>query len=215
MCGGFVLMYSAELGAPGGGYGPARRAASHAAYNIGRILTYSVVGGFMGYAGTFVESAGRLRGIQGLVLLIAGGMMVVLGLNLLGVVGGPGWLDSAGVASKGRFGRAFRSLMQRRGVAAVFGLGLLLGLIPCGLSYTMEIKAASSGGFWQGFSLMAAFGLGTAPALLGVGFFYQLLEAGLRSWLYRLAAVLVLVIGVKTLLHGMAFNGWIPHGPFW
>jgi len=215
MCGGFVLMYSAELGAPGGGNGPAKRAASHAAYNLGRILTYSVVGGFMGYAGTFVESAGRLRGVQGLVLLIAGGLMVLMGLNLLGVIGGAGWLDSAGIASKGRFGRAFRSLMQRRGVSAVFGLGLLLGLIPCGLSYTMEIKAASSGGFWQGFSLMTAFGLGTAPALLGVGLFYQLLEAGMRSWIYRLAAVLVLVIGLKTLLHGMAFNGWIPHGPFW
>jgi len=214
MCGGFVIMYSAELRAAGVNASWSRRAVSHAAYNTGRIITYSLVGGLMGVAGSFVESAGRLQGIQGLALLIAGGMMIALGLNLLGLLGKPGWLDSASVASKGGFGRAFRSLMSRRGTAAVFGLGLLLGLIPCGLSYTMEIKAASSGGFLQGFSLMAAFGLGTVPALVGVGLFYDVLEAKLRARIYKAAAVLVLVIGVKTLLRGLAFNGWIPHGPW-
>jgi hypothetical protein len=215
MCGGFVLMYSAELRASGAYDSRARRASSHAAYNVGRVLTYSLVGGFMGLAGSFVESAGHIQGIQGLALLIAGGMMIVLGLNLLGIIGRPGWLDSASLAGKGGFGRAFRSLMARRGVLAVFGLGLLLGLIPCGLSYTMEIKAASSGGFVEGFSLMAAFGLGTVPALVGVGVFYDVIEAKLRARIYKAAAVLVLLIGIKTLLRGLAFNGWIPHGMFW
>ncbi len=220
MCGGFVLMYSMELS--GGGTASdvrmipsAAPAAAHLMYNAGRVLTYSIVGGFMGYAGSFVEAAGRIRGVQGSALLVAGVFMVVMGFNLLGIIGRPDMMESAAVSESGLFRRAFRRLLGMKSPVAVFPLGLMLGLVPCGLSYTMEIKAASSGGFWQGFSLMAAFGLGTAPALAGLGFVSAALAARLRERIYKAAAVLVTLMGVQALLRGMAFNGWIPHGPFW
>lgn len=216
MCGGFVVMYSSEY-ASGAGPGGARNAPAlaHVMYNAGRILTYSIVGGFMGYIGSFVEAAGRIRGIQGAALLLAGAFMVVMGMNLLGLMGRPDMLDSSGVTETKFFRRAFIKLLRRKGPLATFPLGLMLGLAPCGLSYTMEIRAASSGGFAEGFIMMAAFGLGTAPALLGFGFLYTALAAKFRERIYRLAAVLVVLIGVQSLLRGMAFNGWIPAGPLW
>jgi len=213
MCGGFVLMYSVEMAGRGRGHGAP--VISHVMYNLGRILTYSLVGGFMGFAGSFVEAAGRIRGVQGSALLVAGAFMVVMGLNLMGVIGRPDMIDAVSISESGLFRRAFRRLAGRGGALAVFALGLLLGLVPCGLSYTMEIRAASSGGFWQGFTLMSAFGLGTAPALLGLGFASAALAARFRERVYRLAAVLVVLMGVQALLRGMAFNGWIAHGPLW
>lgn len=211
MCGGFVLMYSTEY-ATAGARVPA---SSHVMYNAGRILTYSLVGGFMGYVGSFVEAAGRLKGIQGAALLLAGAFMVLLGLNLLGVLGRPDALDSGGLTGNRVFRSAFKKLVGMGSPLATFPLGLMLGLVPCGLSYTMEIRAASSGGFAQGFILMAAFGLGTAPAMLGFGFLYTALGARLRQRIYRLAAVLVVLIGVQSVLRGMAHNGWIAPGPLW
>lgn len=220
MCGGFVLMYSMELSgatttAEVSVASSAAPAAAHLLYNAGRILTYSLVGGFMGYAGSFVDAAGRIRGVQGSALLVAGVFMVVMGLNLMGVIGRPDMIESAAVSESGLFRRAFRRLLRIKSPLAVFPLGLMLGLVPCGLSYTMEIKAASSGGFWQGFTLMSAFGLGTAPALAGLGFVSAALAARLRQRIYRAAAALVTLMGVQALLRGMAFNGWIPHGPLW
>lgn len=213
MCGGFVVMYSSEYAT--GGKGSRPPVAAHLMYNTGRILTYSVVGGFMGYAGSFVEAAGRLKGIQGAALFLAGGFMVLLGLNLLGILGRPDMVDNAGIINTKVFRGAFRKILGLKSPMATFPLGLMLGLVPCGLSYTMEIRAASSGGFVQGFVMMSVFGLGTAPALLGFGFMYTAIAARYRERIYRLAAVLVVLIGVQSLLRGMAFNGWIPPGPLW
>lgn len=220
MCGGFVLMYSMELSGAGAAADirsstSGAPMAAHLMYNAGRILTYSIVGGFMGYAGSFVEAAGRIRGVQGSALLVAGAFMVVMGLNLLGVIGRPDMIDSAAVSESGLFRRIFNRLLGMKSPAAVFPLGLMLGLVPCGLSYTMEIRAASSGGFWQGFTLMAVFGLGTAPALAGLGFVSGAIAARLRRKMYKAAAALVIMIGAQALLRGMAFNGWLPHGPLW
>jgi len=210
MCGGFVLMYSVEVGA-GGRPSPS----AHAAFNLGRIFTYSVVGGVMGLVGSFVETAGAIKGVQGLALLLAGGLMILMALNLIGVLGRPGLIDSAGLSGSGPFRSAFLKIMSLKGPLATLALGLLLGFIPCGLSYTMEIKAASSGGFWQGASLMAVFGLGTAPAMFGLGFVSSALAAKLRERIYKVAAVLVLLMGVQAVLRGMAASGWIEHGPAW
>jgi len=210
MCGGFVLMYSTR-----GGQAQATRWPAHILYNSGRILTYSIVGGLMGYAGSFVETAAEIRGIQGAALLLAGTLMVGMGLNLIGLLGRPGSLDSPGITSTRPFRRAFLSLMQG-GPLSTFPLGMLLGLVPCGLSYTMEIKAASAGGFVQGFFLMAAFGLGTAPAMLALGRLSSVLTARFRSRAYRAAAAAVILLGIQSLLRGLAFNGIIDHnGLLW
>lgn len=209
MCGGFVLMYSVEAS------GGTSNWYAHLTYNMGRILTYSLVGGFMGWVGSFVEAAGRIKGVQGLALIVAGFFMVLMGLNLMGVLGRRDALDSSGLTGLGAFRSAFRSLVGSGGPLSMLPLGLLLGLVPCGLSYTMEIKAASSGGFWQGFTLMTVFGLGTVPAMAGFGFFSSYLTGRLKDRIYRLAAAMVILLGVQAFLRGLASSGIVPHWIFW
>jgi len=71
----------------------------------------------------------------------------------------------------------------------------VMGLLPCGLSYTMLIAAAGSGSLYNGALLMLAFGLGTAPAMLLVGIAAGRIGPRLRGALYRMGGALVALMG--------------------
>jgi sulfite exporter TauE/SafE len=209
MCGGFVAMYSLKK--------PATRPALpyHVLYNLGRITTYSVLGGILGYVGSFVAYAGKNRGIPGAVLLIAGIVMVLMGLNIAGVLGKRGLFERAEITGTGLFRDTFRRILTIESVWGTYLLGLLLGFLPCGLLYPIFMSAAASGGFFSGMLVMAVFGAGTIPALMAFGFLVSRIRPHLKATMFRIAAVLIILLGVQTLLRGMAFNGWIPMGKFW
>ncbi len=208
MCGGFVAMYS--LRRPGG----LPSVLPHALYNAGRIVTYSLLGGLFGLAGRFVETFGRVRGIHGAALLTAGVLMIFMGLNMAGVFSRELWTDIK-ITSSPLFRRTLHRILSMESVRATFLLGLLLGLIPCTLVYSMELNAAVSGGPISGMLAMLAFGLGTAPALAGFGFIVTKLRPKFRLILYRTAAVLIILNGLQTFMMGLSFNGWIAPSRFW
>jgi len=209
MCGGFVAMYSLKRPAsqPGLPY--------HLLYNLGRITIYSVLGGILGYIGSFAAYAGEHRGIPGAVLLIAGFIMILMGLNIAGVLGKRGIFEDTGLTETAFFRKVLHRVLGLESVWATFLLGVLLGFLPCGLLYPIFMNAAASGGFTTGFLIMAAFGLGTAPAMLSFGFIVTRMQPHFKLFLYRFAAVLIVLLGARALLRGMAFNGWISHGRFW
>jgi sulfite exporter TauE/SafE len=209
MCGGFVGMYALKKPAaePSFPY--------HVLYNLGRITTYSLLGGIIGYAGSFAAYVGEHRGIPGAVLLIAGLIMILMGLNLAGVLGKKELFDEVEITGTSLFRSLLRRVLAFENVLGTFLLGLLLGFLPCGLLYPVFIHAAASGSFSSGFFTMALFGLGTVPAMMSFGFLVTRLKPHFKLFLFRIAAVLIIVLGGRTLLRGMAFNGWIPAGRFW
>ncbi len=202
MCGGFVTGYT--LGRPG------LPAAGHLAYNAGRILTYSVLGGFMGFLGSVVDGAGRLTGIQGIATALAGLFMIAWGVARWR---GTSFLDS-GLPSPFRFGwfkAAYRRISQSAGPGGPLLLGLLLGFLPCGLVTTMEIQAAGAGSVAGGSLVMLSFGLGTAPALMAFGGAAGWIGRRCRDRLDRAAAAAVAGAALLSLLRGLAENGLVPH----
>ncbi len=209
MCGGFVAMYSLKK--------PAARPSLpyHILYNLGRITTYSVLGGFLGYIGSFAASLGSYRGLPGAVLLIAGTIVVLMGLNIAGVLGKRGLFEDAGIIESPFFRRALRRVLAFESAWGAFLLGLLLGFMPCGLLYPIFMHAAASGGFVSGAFLPAVFGLGTVPALMSFGFLVTRIKPHLKILLYRVAAFLIVLLGLRTFLRGLSFNGWIPPARFW
>lgn len=209
MCGGFVGMYSLRRPAD------ATAVHSHLLYNLGRITTYSLLGGILGRIGSFAAYAVHQQGIPGMVLMLAGLLMVVMGLNIAGITGKTGFLEDGGITETSFFRKALHQVLSLRTSWGTFVLGLLLGLLPCGLLYPVLVHAASSGGFLPGALTMAVFGLGTMPAMLSFGHLVSRIGPGRRRSLYRIAAVLIILLGLQSLLRGMAFNGWISHGRFW
>jgi sulfite exporter TauE/SafE len=209
MCGGFVAMYSLKK--------PATRPMLpyHVFYNLGRITTYCVLGGVLGYIGSFVAYVGEHRDIPGAALLIAGSFMVLMGLNIAGVLGKSGLFEGAEITGTGLFRDTFRRILTIESVWGTYLLGLLLGFLPCGLLYPIFMSAAASGGFLSGILVMGVFGASTIPALMAFGFLVSRIRPHLKATMFRIAAVLIVLLGVRTLLRGMAFNGWISMGKFW
>lgn len=190
MCGGIAAALALQA--------PAR---GHALWHqLGKLLGYTALGALAGMlgAGAFAAAdvadadAGRLlRGIAGLALAL-------LGLRLLLAL--PSWPPLERLATRvwrGGLAPLALRLMRARSVPGALALGVVWGWLPCGLSWAALLGATTTGDAASGALLMAAFGLGTLPAL---GFGAWLL-GGWRpvapGW-RRLAGALMLVAGLWT-----------------
>lgn len=192
MCAPFVLLVSRRFVPPGAGRAEALRAQLW--YTAGRVLTYTVLGALAGFVGGVVELAGSLLGLQRAASVVAG-LVLVLG-GLAGLAGtGAGW-------DGGRLFARLSGALGRRLPGHPLGLGLFLGLLPCGLLYSALIAAVARGGAIQGALALLVFGLGTAPALLGLSLADELL-ARRRALLDRLSLLFVLAMGLWFVWSGL------------
>jgi sulfite exporter TauE/SafE len=196
MCGPLVGSF-AVAAAPLG----ARRALlGQLAYHAGRVTTYAAVGAAMGLTGSFVNVAGRLAGAQQVVAVLAGVLMILLGLGAAGLSVA---LKRVEARASARVVALVRGVLEGGGAGRLYPTGLVLGLLPCGLSWTLFLGAAGTGSAVEGLLLALAFGLGTAPALLLVGAAGVALGAGARGRLARAGGVLAAALGVLFVLRGL------------
>ncbi|NOR55157.1 MAG: sulfite exporter TauE/SafE family protein [Sulfurovum sp.] len=200
MCGGIVVAYSSSKIDQKSSY--LRQTASHLAYNFGRVTTYAILGAFFGYVGQVLAFTPTTKGI---LFTITGLLMILAGLSLLGKIK---FLNSAewSVSKYAWFQKSFKKLMSSSSYRSFYLLGMLNGIIPCGLVYSFAIFAASTANPLAGALVMATFGLATIPALFFLGFLTKFLQKGsLRGTMMKLAALLVILYGVFTLTKGYKF----------
>lgn len=147
---------------------------------------------------------------QGVLALVIAGMAVYLALALLGRAPSPEVLLPRLTR---RWGRAMRRLAAANGCRPpeLFAIGLLWGMLPCGLVLTALLTAVASRAPWDGALAMLAFGLGTSPALLGVRWLGRRGLARPTPWPRHAAALLVLLFGTQMAFRGLAAWGWVDH----
>jgi len=202
MCGPIVLSYSVALEQKKARVSGALFA-GHLAYNFGRILTYSALGAVAGLAGKTVGVIGHLAGIGSALAIVGGALMLIAGVVMFGVfpaaqaVGGKLFRVTSG------FLRPLAKLISSASIGNRFLLGLSLGLLPCGLIYAALLRALATGSAIWGAATMAAFGAGTAAALLAVGIFSSAIRGQLNRWGTQLAAVSVVLMGALLILRGL------------
>jgi sulfite exporter TauE/SafE len=200
MCGGIVVAYSSSKIDQKSSY--LRQTSSHLSYNFGRVTTYAMLGALFGYVGQVLAFTPTTKGI---LFIFTGILMILAGLSLLGNIK---FLNSAewSVSKYAWYQNSFKKLMRSQSYASFYLLGMLNGIIPCGLVYSFAIFAASTATPWGGAVVMATFGLATIPALFFLGFITKFLQKGnLRSTMMKLAALLVIVYGSMTLMKGYKF----------
>lgn len=178
-------------------------------FQWGRLTTYVLLGFGLGLLGSLVDLATVLPGWQGVLSITLGLLVALSGLHLLGIVPWPRWLVSSTYART--VSGWLKYWLASPHPLAPFALGIANGLLPCGAVYAVGLLAATSGDALKGASLMLIFGLGTLPAMLGVGLSISALSLRWRGGLYRAAAVLVVLVGVQLALRGLAANGQVPH----
>jgi uncharacterized protein len=173
MCGPFVLsqvMVRLE-GIPAATMGEFQRlrGAALLSYHLGRTTTYAVLGAAAGWMSGGIAQASGWRWISALLLIVAAVFFVGYALRSLGVALPWAGLDRGESGWSKRLGNMVKPLFGRPVGGRGYVLGLVLGLLPCGFLYGSIAAAAAAGSAIIGAVAMAAFALGTVPALFGLG----------------------------------------------
>jgi len=197
MCGGISL--SQCVGA--GGENNMERIRPSFMYNLGRIASYTVIGGIVGALGSLISFTGVMRGA---VALFAGVFMIIMGLNMLDLFP---WLRRFSL-------RLPKSIVgNRKGKSnSPLYIGILNGLMPCGPLQAMQLYALSTGSPVQGAISMFLFALGTSPLLFGFGAISSLLSKKFTAKMMMVSAVLVIVLGLGMLNTGISMSGFLGIG---
>lgn len=167
-------------------------------YNIGRVISYTIIGGVVGALGSVISFSGTAKGI---VAVVAGIFMVIMGLNMLAFFP---WLRQFNLRMPRIFSRKINE--QKKSNSPLY-IGLLNGLMPCGPLQAMQLYALSTGDPVQGALSMLAFSLGTVPLMFGLGTISSLLSKKFTSKMMTASAVLVLILGVFMFSNGVSLSG--------
>ena len=175
----------------------------HIYFNIGRILGFAVLGGFIGLIGQAFKPSNNLLGF---LTVLIGGVMIFFGLKLIEIF--PALRD--------------KSITLPSGIARLFGLhkevkeyshkgamimGALTFFLPCGFTQAMQLYAVSTGNFWQGAAIMGLFAIGTAPGLLGIGGLTSVFKGRKARIFFMTAGLAVILLGWVNITNGSRLFG--------
>ncbi len=203
MCGGLVSALAlSEAGQKGGWF-------FHLLYNAGRITTYTFIGAIVGWLGSALAYTDKFKTLTRSLLVGSDIFVILVGLGTAGLFG---WLNAAKLDFPGPMQLMTAATGQLRKLPpalAALPLGLLFGFIPCGYLYAVAITAAQSASVTTGALMLLAFGLGTAPSLFFFGSAAHWLSGKARTWMLRIAGLVVAGMGIVNLLKHLRMMGVI------
>jgi len=171
-------------------------------YQFGRVTSYTLLGLLVGIAGMAIGDFGG-DWLQRLLAIVAGLLMIFFAMNLAGWL--PDSLRSASLwvsrkTGLARLAQHVAAGARRRGW---YMLGLANGLLPCGLVYAALALSMAAEDTLTAMLMMAGFGVGTIPAMMAVPSLLRGMTPALRSRALRVAALLLLLVGVTTILRSI------------
>jgi len=169
-------------------------------YNSGRVVTYCFLGVMAGALGHYVVHSGPVGITQRVLAIVSGLLMIVMALQFYGI---RLWTNFGTGIGLGTLLGGIRKLLQTPGAAAPLAFGVFNGFLPCPLVYAFVAQAIAAGSLGRGVLTMAAFGLGTFPAMLLVGLAGVTLGPRWRTGGVRVAGSIILLFGLVTLARGV------------
>jgi uncharacterized protein len=202
MCGPLIIAFPGRTG----------RFMPHLFYHCGRIAAYGAAGAILAaIGGSLPQIAAATSSDPQIWLtrsrigfaLIAGMFLFLFGFSRIGLVSEPSWMAAATPDRIPGYRRIVQTAVHDGKTTGMALLGLMMGLMPCGLSYGAFARALPAESIIKGMLLTGAFGLGTLPGLL-------LLGTGIGAIMRRyqrqsdiLSGLLMLGMGLKLLFSGV------------
>lgn len=196
MCGPIALAL------PGAGNSTFKLVLGRVFYNLGRVVTYALLGAVFGVIGQSVALAGFQKGLS-----------VVLGIAIIGSV----LIKSRHFDSlKNKLGantfyeklkKQIGSQFKKKGTSTLFTIGLLNGLLPCGFVYIGLAGSLTMGSITGGMIYMVLFGLGTFPAMMAMSLAPGLFSVSFRKRINRAVPVLAVLFGIYLIYRGLFMSG--------
>ncbi|KAA9041116.1 sulfite exporter TauE/SafE family protein [Ginsengibacter hankyongi] len=169
-------------------------------YNSGRIVTYAVFGLIFGLIGKSVALFGYQQWLS-----------VILGVLILFFIFLPKRFaffqhQNLILASFQKLRTALGRLFLKKNFSSLFSIGLLNGLLPCGLVYMAAAVAVSAGDIINSIAFMAFFGLGTLPMMWSIAFFGNYIGVSVRQKIRKAYPYMMMLVACLLILRGMGLG---------
>lgn len=170
-------------------------------YQLGRILTYSLLGAVLGIIGQGFE----LAGFQQALTILVGISLILMAFFSFGgkdFASKIPFLSSILLKIKLSLGK----LLQKSDYKSRFLTGILNGFLPCGMVYMALTASLAAGGVARGAAFMALFGIGTLPFMFVVVLLGNFITAAFRQRVLKFVPVFMLILGSLFILRGMGIG---------
>ncbi len=198
--GGLLLSMAAKYNEVHGGATPWKKFKPLLMFNVGRLVSYFLLGGLVGVLGQSITLSPKMTGITNIVIAF---VMFYLALTLLKIlpkklfnIRPPKWLS-----------HKIADLSEHEHPAAPFALGALTFFLPCGFTQSLQLVALASGSFFTGSMTMFIFALGTLPALLGISAISASAKGRTSELFIRFSGTLILILALFNFKSGLVLAG--------
>lgn len=185
MCAGLMLSVMAQE--------TAASVKSALLYNLGRVLSYTLVGVLLGGLGSIIAFSAQTKIA---IMITSAVLMILMGLNMAGIT-----------VLKGLMLHVPASWCLKLKSSGPLSLGLVTGLFPCGPLQMMQVFALNTGNAFAGGMVMLVFSLGTILAMLPIGLLSGVLQQSYAKPLIRLNSILIIVLGILLANRGLSRLG--------
>ncbi len=175
----------------------------HVYFNVGRIVSYTILGGLVGLLGSFLTISSFITGV---ITIAASALMIIIGIQLLHVFP---WLNKIQLKMPKFIAHKVYDASHQEAPSrtASFLFGGATFFLPCGFTQALQLYVLGTGDMITGALTMLAFSLGTLPSLAGIGAFSSFAKGSVQRHFMTFAAVLVIILGVYNIPNGLALTG--------
>ena len=203
LIGGLVLSVASKYAENHPAETPLQKFRPHLIFNLGRIVSFVVLGAVIGAIGSAFSLKGSMLGF---LTIIVGVVMLVLGLQLTeafpritkGLTLPSGLAKKLGIKQRGE-----REYSHKN----AFMMGAVTFFLPCGFTQAMQLLAVSTGSPVQAAIIMGAFAIGTSPGLLSLGGLTSVVKGVFAQRFFRIVGVIVVAMAIINLSNGYTLMG--------
>ncbi len=167
-------------------------------YNIGRAITYGLMGAVFGLIGKGLQLGGLQRWVS-----IAMGIIMILSVLFPVLFKNQSKIDGFVTKMVGGLKKSFGKMFAIRTYYSLFIIGILNGFLPCGLVYMAIAGAIATGEVLDGTIYMVIFGLGTLPIMLSLSLISNVISVKFRNKIRRIIPIFIIIVGLLFILRGM------------
>jgi hypothetical protein len=166
-------------------------------YHLGRIVTYAILGIASVALGILFTWAGFPR----IISFISG--VLLIAVSTLGILKNNSWKNTFKISLVFEQAKKILNFSSKQSPLHFFFLGIINGLLPCGMLYTALIASSAMGSIVEGALFMIFFGIGTSPALTLVFSIQNILSSKTRLMMYKLMPLWTILLGILFILRSL------------
>ena len=201
--GGLLLSSAAKFNERYSSARPIARMRPVVLFVLGRIVSYTLLGGLLGVIGGILTPSPY---VTALITIVAALYMLVMGLDMLHIA--PVWLKKIMPRLPKSLSHRIMDAEGKEHPVTPFALGAGTFFLPCGFTQALQLYALTTGDFGTSAIMLLAFALGTAPALLALGYASSSLKGKAGQFFFRFSGALVVVLGLCNIQNGFTIAGY-------